>query len=221
MSFNYNADPSKKKQKIVLKYIFAYKSSSSKKTMTQLAFLTDDDRYIEYELSFQKKDITKYVAKRIRSLFNLYEVNSKTEVVFNREYDVDSPLYMYMMFLQQHLRFNLRTVTTEVILRGIVAYHQSYLKVHGLEVTKNYANKLWSKVVENNACSWITQKYDEYLSTLSAYKRRDKKILRLGVYYIVLKNYRDSIWRRGYQKKIQNQHSFDCNSDVSLTQSKI
>lgn len=92
----------------------------------------------------------------------------------------------------------MRTVTTEVILRGIVAYHQSYLKVHGLEVTKNYANKLWSKVVENNACSWITQKYDEYLSTLSAYKRRDKKILRLGVYYIVLKNYRDSIWRRGY-----------------------
>lgn len=63
--------------------------------------LTTDNRYIEYEIGFRESDITSFVAKKLRVLFAPYEINYFTEVIFSRDYDVNTPLYMYMMFLQQ------------------------------------------------------------------------------------------------------------------------
>ena len=79
-------------------YVFAdYKLF---KNTTFISILDQDFNYIEYEVQINKNEITHNIAARIRSLFNDFQFTRKTEVVVDNNYNVKSPLYLYLMFIK-------------------------------------------------------------------------------------------------------------------------
>jgi hypothetical protein len=48
-----------------------------------ISILTDDNSYFEYTLELRTDVMTKYVARRIRSLFDSFLIDSRTDVVVN------------------------------------------------------------------------------------------------------------------------------------------
>ena len=51
-------------------------------------------------MNFKSKHLTKYVAKRIRSMFEPYLIDGKTDIMVNIFLDEDHPLYQYFMILR-------------------------------------------------------------------------------------------------------------------------
>jgi len=88
MSFIYTADPSKRNKRIHIKYLYVSRTASSKKSMSFISILTADDRYIEYEMQINNDVIAPCLARRIRSLFQPYQLTVDSEVVFSRDYDI-------------------------------------------------------------------------------------------------------------------------------------
>ncbi len=58
-----------------------------------LAILTDKNDYIEYTLEFRKTTLTKFVLKRIRSLFEPYVIDKNSDIMVNDLLDEDHPMY--------------------------------------------------------------------------------------------------------------------------------
>ena len=58
-----------------------------------LAILTDKNDYIEYTLEFRKTTLTKFVLKRIRSLFEPYFIDKNSDIMVNDLLDEDHPMY--------------------------------------------------------------------------------------------------------------------------------
>lgn len=74
--------PSSKKDKHHIKFLYVLKPSKHMKSV-DISILTDDNSYFEYTLELRTDVMTKYVARRIRSLFDSFLIDSRTDVVVN------------------------------------------------------------------------------------------------------------------------------------------
>ena len=167
-------------------YVFAdYKLF---KNTTFISILDQDFNYIEYEVQINKNEITHNIAARIRSLFNDFQFTRKTEVVVDNNYDVKSPLYLYLMFIKQQIQFNLRSTSQDILVRRIAFRHQSYLKAPLKNINRTFLNKLWLKLVEMEKCPWINENVNYDVQNYDVNRQRIKKILRIALYYLIAKN---------------------------------
>lgn len=201
--------------KIEIRYMFLLKAKSAKQHLTNIGILTADGKYLEYEMKILQRYITPYVARRFRSLFQDFKLTRNSEVILNSDYSEDEPLYMYLRFIRQHLQFNLHVVTIEQIIRRICQYHTSiFKKKKAKDITKFLLNRLWKWLVEKDRCLWITRDYNYILEKTSAGRAREKKILRLGLYFLVVKNHRLEVNERSRIRK-----SIETQEEISIEKS--
>lgn len=196
-----------KAPKVQIRYMVVICIHPDKYCTHNIGIYTESGKYLEYEISLRNHDITWVCAKVLRSLFNPFELTRNSEVIFNEGYDDKSPLYMYMQFIKQHIQFNLRHVHPNTILRRICVRHQAaFPNKKSSQLTYTYYNKkLWDFLVKSKACSWISQKYDYYLQDIESryvIKAQTKRMLRMGMYYLVVKNHLDA-YARKYQRQAE------------------
>lgn len=116
--------------------------------------MTDNNQYIEYALDFKAKCLTKWVASRIRRLFEPYLIDRNSDIMVNCLLDEDHPLYQYFMILRQHISFKLSSVDLNKIVNRIHYYYKRKT------ADKSKFNAVWKRVIESKQCPWITQEID-------------------------------------------------------------
>lgn len=205
----------KENAKIEIKYLFLERSMSGKSNLTNIGILTVDGKYIEYEIKIIQKNITKYVAQRIRQLFFPYKLTRNSSVIISDTYDENEPLYMYLRFIRQHLQFNLNVVDVDQIVSRISHWHKQVFSKSKKKINKYFLNRLWDWLVKQKRCMWINQAYDMKLKMMSQNKAREKKILRLGIYYMIVKQHIIDINERSRIKNLQKQNNMIQNSIIN------
>lgn len=162
--------------------MFAYKPFKKSGTI-DIAILTDANQYIEYTLDFRLLCLTKYVSRRVRSLFEPYLIDKATDIMVSPMLDEDHPLYQYFMMLRQHIGFKLSTVDVD---RAVNRIHYYYTRK---TATKSKFNSVWKKVIESGQCPWITKEIDYALMNKGKSTAYRIKVSRMTMFYIVVKNY--------------------------------
>lgn len=78
-----------------------------------------------------------------------------------------------------------------MIPRRIVAYHATYLgkQKKPEQITKFYIERLWKKLIELEKCPWISKEIDNQLSNKSTAMRRRMLIVRMALYYMIIKRF--------------------------------
>lgn len=170
------------KQKTHIKHLFALKPYRRCGTI-DLAVLTDSNQYIEYTLKFKTDSLTKWVGKRIRSLFEPYLIDKNTDIVVCRGLDDSHPLYLYFMLLHQHIKFRLHSADLRKIANRV---HYFYAQT---PVSKATFNKAWQLAVKHKHCPWITQEIDYAIQNKGPSIAMRIKTVRLAMLYIVIKNH--------------------------------
>ena len=124
-----------------------------------------------------------WVARRIRSLFEPYVIDSKTDIVVNRRLDETHPLYQYFMMLKQHIGFKLIAVERNKIINRIYYYFKNAI------MKRPSFKKTWKLTIEKKVCPWITQEIEYKIQNKGPSDANRIRMIRLGLFYVVVKNY--------------------------------
>ena len=82
----------------------------------------------------------------------------------------------------------IRTTTLDMIPRRIATYHQ-YFNNKSAIITRFMMDKLWKKLLELEKCPWITYDVQLQMSNMSKAAAKKQQILRMGLYYIIVKQH--------------------------------
>lgn len=182
------------KQKTHIKHLSAYKPFKVHGNI-DILILTDDNRCIEYTLVFRQNCLTKFTARKLRSLFEPYFIDKYTDIVVNDLLDEDNLLYQYFMNLRQHIGFKLMSVDLNKVISRI---HYYYFKKKG---SKSNFNKVWKRVIESKQCPWITQEVEYALQNKGSTTANRIRTSRLMLFYIVVKSYMYNVVLKSTRKK--------------------
>ena len=185
------------KDKIRLKYVYISKNAI-KRDVLDIAVLTENNDYIEYTLAFKQQYLTMYVSRRIRSLFTDYLIDSNTDIAVNDKLKEYHPMYQYLMILHQHINFKLTAITLDKIVSRI-HYHYT-----GKSGTRYQFNKVWQLIVKKEQCPWITINVDLALQNKSPKNAKRIKIVRMAIFYLIVKNHLYDYVKKSIAKKKQN-----------------
>lgn len=171
----------------ISKYV---KTRSKNPCQYDIAIITPDDKYIEYELVVRQQLLTPFVASRIKQLFSEYRIGYDTSVCITDTILESDPIYVYLTCLGQQIGFDVHTAGVEKILQRIQSYRYYIFKFKpGMKARRCDLQKIWRKMVETKLCPWITDRYNERLMKMSDIKIYKKQIIRLGGYYMLIKRH--------------------------------
>lgn len=159
------------------------------KSLYDLGLLTDDFKFFHCQIRTIYKDISTDLWLKLRRTFGPYQLSRTTDIQKTDNISDFEPIASYFKILQSQLHFNMRSVNPIKLIKRIESYHPTYVK----HVTKcaclTDVPKLWKKILDNNKCPWINKEIDDWL--LDAYQscRERHQFLRLGLYYMVIKQY--------------------------------
>lgn len=187
-----------KYNKCHIKHMLVMKRPYKRKNVVDIAILLDNNQYIEYSLSFKQMFLTFWVIDRIQTLFSRYYIDSKTDVMVNDLLDQKHPMYMYLNILKPHIQYKMRIVSIDQIVSRI------YYFFKGKAASKTKLNFVWKKTIEKEICPWITQQVDYALQNKMNSTMNTMKILRLGIFYIVIKNYLYKSVEKCRKRKMMN-----------------
>lgn len=154
-----------------------------------IGVLDDNYNYYEHQLMMKVESITPFAYKSLNKLFNNYSITKETEIDILDNISRQTPLYMYLSIINQQVFANIRFVSIDMIPRRIATYHKTYLGKKASNVTKYSIERLWAKLVELEKCPWITKEIDKSFELLSAIARKRQIILRMGLYYCIVKRF--------------------------------
>ena len=167
-----------------------------------VAILTPSDGYVEYELRFCYNRMTHVAFQTIKSLLSDYRFTAESEVCTTDNVPEKNPLAMYLSILSQQMGFKVLSASPKKIsdrlcgvIRGVkkaVAGDKSQDRMH--------FGVIWKYLVESGSCKWITPAYDQYLKGLNGQRRRRKKLVRIGAYYMRLRRLKYQYTRRSRQR---------------------
>lgn len=138
--------------------------------------------------------LTKWVAKRIRSLFEPYLINSQTDIMVNELLNEDHPLYQYFMILHQHINFKFSSVDIDRIVSRIYYFFKRK------SANKSKFNKVWKMVIDSKLCPWITTQIDYALQNKGSTTAKHIKIIRLTLFYMIVKTHLYKYTKKSIQK---------------------
>ena len=170
-------------QQLHIKHMLVFKRQSKRKNVVDLSILLDNNQYIEYSLTFKQSLLTFWVAKRLKSLFIDYFIDNKTDIMLNKTVDEKHPMRVYLDLLRPHIGFKLRTVSFNQIVSRVHYYF------YGKGSSKSKFSKVWSTAIKREVCPWITQQVDYALQNKTPVIQHAMKVMRLAMFYMVVKNY--------------------------------
>ena len=150
--------------------------------------------------------MTFWVARRIKSLFSDYFIDSSTDIMLNEFIDSKHPFRIYLDMLRSHISFKLRTVTLSQMI-GRIHYYLT-----GRSSSKRKFSVVWRKILEREACPWITKPVDYALQNKAPTMQHVAKMMRLGMFYMVVKNYLYNRKQRSDMKR-KTKNSIDASSN--------
>lgn len=169
-----------------------------KRNVVDFAMLLDNNQYIEYSLPFRQEALTFWVIRRLQALFAKYLIDQNTDVMVNDNLDELHPAHMYLTILCPHVQFKLRVVHTRQLTKRICYYyHTKYTKRVGID-------DIWSKLLDNEQCPWITKQIDYVLQKKSPIVQWNMKVLRVGMFYMVIKNHLSNLVHMSMSKNKQD-----------------
>lgn len=184
-------DKMMKKMRHEIKFMFILRSPTGSECVTNVAILTTTGSYLEYEMTFRKNAITPCSIIQLEGLFDDFILTSNSFVLISENYGESEPLQLYLDIVHHHLRFKMRHVQLDTIISRICGHHVSIFPGKKTsQITIRYHNTVWNYLIEKKRCPWITQQYEDQLKAVSKYRAREKRILRLGMYYCVVKTFR-------------------------------
>lgn len=176
--------------------------ASTRTSILDISILTDDFQYVEFEFSYMLPHISKTLAGRIRQLFVDFTLDSTSQIIVSDIVSTeDNPFYVYLMFLHQHMQFNINKITLDNIVRRIGTYHRTYIKNTKIsQISKRHFNALWIKLIEMEKCPWISKQIEYDLQMKSKSFAIRKRRCRMALYYMVVRQYLMSLKNRSIQK---------------------
>ena len=80
-------------------------------------------------------------------------------------------------------------LSLDMIPRRIFTYHRTYLGKNKStkQINRKCIKKLWQKLVEVELCPWISRDIDNKLKNMSCRSYRKEVVLRMAMYYMVIK----------------------------------
>ena len=134
-------------------------------------------------MSFKQDALTYWVAKRITSIFSSYIIDKRTNVAVNDLIDVKHPVHVFISLLHANIDFNFKTVTLDKMISRIHYYFKQK------SASKRKFSVMWKMILEKQVCPWITKQVDYALQNKTPNIERIMKTMRLGMFYMVIKNY--------------------------------
>ena len=138
--------------------------------------------------------LTFWVAKRLKALFSSYFIDNKTDIMLNELIDGKHPVRIYLDILRSHISFKLRTVTIDQMI-GRIHYYFT-----GKSASKRKFNDVWKTAISKEVCPWITQHVDYALQNKTPVIQHAMKTMRIGMFYMVVKNYLYARRKKDYIK---------------------
>lgn len=203
-NYYYKLHPEKKKH---IRCMFITKVDKNT-TLYDLALLTDDFQFFFCELRTRYVDLTSDFWLKVRKMLGPYQFSKTTDVQLTNNITPFEPIYIYLNIIQSQTYFNMRTVTPLKVIKGIKRYHATYVQHKHATVKKHCMTdmpKLWAKLLKYNKCPWITQEVDDWINAQTPHVKKRHMFLRLGVYYILVKQYLFNKVRRSAEKAKQRQ----------------
>ena len=170
------------KDRIHIKHLVAFKPLAKHGTVF-IAILTDSNEYFECSIEFRKLVLSKWILKRIRSIFQPYYIDKRTDITVNERLDEDHPLYQYFMALRQHIGFRMNAVTIDKIVSRVHYYY------YGKPASKTRFNAVWKRTLEDGICPWISKQVEYALQNKGSTVAQRIRHIRLGMFYVIVKNY--------------------------------
>ena len=194
-------------QRISVKFIYIQRFSLSTCNY-DIGLLDDKYNFYQEHVNIQCEAITPYVCNKLNKLFNKYLITKDTEIDFLDTIKTTDVIYMYLQIRNQAVFANMRFLNIDMIPRRIVSYHHSYLGkyIPASHITRYYVERLWKKLVELEKCPWITAQVNALLDNMSSAMRKREVVLRMAMYYMIVKRalVRNCIKSRDKKIALQN-----------------
>lgn len=198
--------------RLIIKHLFVLNYKSSEKDLNKvidIAVVTTDGKYVEYEFRITQNDLTFFTVSRFKSLFADFQFTPNSDVCFYDNIREKHPLYMFVSIIAQQMMFPIKWISADKIVGRIGSLFPHYLNKpvtpgHYKNVRKGCLRNIhliWKRVIRNGRCPWITADYDAYLNTVAQKMRARKRLLRLGAWYQVLKTNQSAKVKKSAEKR--------------------
>lgn len=177
--------------KKIIKSLFILRMSPDG-CMYDLGLLTDDLTYFDCQVRYSGEYLIPRLQYSLQKAFYSFQFTCNTDVMYSESIPKWNPILAYFQILSTQLHFKLRKTSLVNIPRRISCLHRSYAKHVELKNVSMYdINSIWTKIIKNERCPWITQDVENSLSMFGRkskfYKR--KQFLRLALYYMLVKQH--------------------------------
>lgn len=155
-----------------------------------IGVLNDAYEYHDFSLTLKSDVLTTTCIKNLNKEFNNFCIDTRTEICVLNTISKTEPLFLYLHILNQQINANIRFVDLDMIPRRIAAYHITYLgHKKSSEISKYMIERLWQKLIQLEKCPWISASIDNELKQQSALSYRRNKLLRISLYYMIVKHF--------------------------------
>ena len=183
--------------RIPLKCVFVSNYTEHSKdrcTAFDVAFLTEANRYVEYQPVPRGQAVTPEVQGQYMSLMSEYQLTARTRIFFCGVGEKE-PIRLIFRAFAQPLGIKIRNVTPDAIVRRICHLHENFINKYDKklgryrkdkEPKKYYLQQVWRKLIKQELCPWITAAYDQHIRKRGYREYRYRKqLVRLGMYYML------------------------------------
>lgn len=145
---------------------------------------------------------------KIWNVFKKFEINQNTEIVVQDTVDSFCPIMIYFNILKPHIKFWMNVISLSKMIRRICYKHpciskrvaNKTTKIDDKNVTK-YMGRVWNKLLELNACPWITTSTDDKFKLYSPDESKHHIRSRICLYYMVIRRYYMNLCNKSVKNK--------------------
>lgn len=192
-------------EKTNIRYLYIHRDKEDMYAVT-LAMLMETGQYMETKMFFKKgRSMANYNFEQITSLFARLRLTKDSYIYFSEGFRADHPLAMAVSLVKQHIPFKTLHINEDRIVTRIAAYHNTIFKgAKASEIQKKgkTIHKIWMFLLRRKHAPWINEVYDQEIRKLHPSEEHKKKVIRLAIYYMFIKNRLMIINLRSKSKRI-------------------
>lgn len=169
-------------------------NSNASNHVTNIAFVTDNFKYYEFNVGFRRTThhITDEIRKRFHIMFSQFIINEKTSIVILDTVDFYSPLSIYFNIVKLYSNAYLTRIGLHSVLTRIYSNYRIFKrKKTGFKIEKNninsYTRMAWDHILKEKICPWITNTIQRQLSLMTPKQQRLQRRIRIVLFYIYFK----------------------------------
>lgn len=197
-----------KKQDLAgIKYLYACQSRSS---TIEVAFIGSKYEFCHFQFKFKpsSSDISRML--KLSHMFRMFTFDHSTSIALDSSISSSSFMFTFFKLIQQYLQFSMKSVSIDRAVQRIYYFHSTYSKKQLKMMTAKDIPSLWDKLIKLERCPWITSEDDKKLLNMSGWNCKLGKKLRIGLYYLAIKQYLMNNHMKSILKKSNKSNQLLC-----------